>query len=160
MSIQDLGSVGELIAAIATIATLGYLGFQIRQNTRALKSSAFHGVTDSFNLINTTIAHDESLARIFRLGTEDLGQLSDDERVRFAFLLLSAFRVFETLYYQALNRTGETDLWETEKITMVALLSGPGTRAWWSANPLSFTPTFREFVEQEILPQVADIPAA
>jgi len=117
-------------------------------------------VTDSFNLINTTIAHDETLARIFRLGTEDLAQLTDDERVRFGFLFLSAFRVFETLYYQALNRTGDTGLWETEKTTMVALLSGPGTLVWWRANPLSFTPTFREFVEREILPQVAELPAA
>ena len=44
------------------LPTLVYVAFQIRQNTRALKSTAFHGVTDSFNQINNTIAHDESLA--------------------------------------------------------------------------------------------------
>jgi len=33
ITIQDLGSIGELIAAIATIATLAYLAIQIRQNT-------------------------------------------------------------------------------------------------------------------------------
>jgi hypothetical protein len=49
----DLGNVSELIAAIATIATLVYVAFQIRQNTRALKSTAFHGVTDSFNQSTT-----------------------------------------------------------------------------------------------------------
>ena len=36
MTIQDLGSIGELIAAIATIFTLVYLAFQINQNTRAI----------------------------------------------------------------------------------------------------------------------------
>ena len=30
MTIQDLGSIGELVAAIATIATLAYLAIQIR----------------------------------------------------------------------------------------------------------------------------------
>ena len=35
MTIQDLGSIGELVAAIATIATLVYLAIQIRQNTFA-----------------------------------------------------------------------------------------------------------------------------
>lgn len=39
MSIQDLGSLGELVAAIATIATLIYLATQIRQNTRMLEST-------------------------------------------------------------------------------------------------------------------------
>ena len=152
MTIQDLGSLGELIAAVATVATLVYLAAQIRQNTRALRSSSFHGVTDSFNQINMGIANDESLARIFRLGSEDLAQLTDDERVRFAFMFLSAFRVFETLYYQDIQRVGESNLWEAEKTTMVALLSGPGAREWWDSNLLSFTPSFREFVGREILP--------
>jgi hypothetical protein len=156
VTIQDLGSLGELIAAVATVATLVYLAAQIRQNTRALRSSSFHGVTDSFNQINMRIANDESLARIFRLGSEDLAQLTDDERVRFGFMFLSAFRVFETLYYQDIQRIGESQLWEAEKTTMVALLSGPGARVWWDSNPLSFTPSFREFVGLEILPRIPE----
>ena len=42
MSIQDLGSIGELIAALATLAALIYLAVQVRQNTRAIKSATFH----------------------------------------------------------------------------------------------------------------------
>ena len=41
MTIQDLGSIGELIAAIATVATLVYLAVQLKQNTRALRSQTF-----------------------------------------------------------------------------------------------------------------------
>lgn len=44
MTIQDLGSIGELVAAIATIATLAYLAVQVRQNTRSLRSSAFQAI--------------------------------------------------------------------------------------------------------------------
>ena len=40
MTIQDLGSIGELIAAIATVATLIYLAVQIRANTTALRIEA------------------------------------------------------------------------------------------------------------------------
>ncbi len=156
MTIQDLGSLGELIAAVATVATLVYLAAQIRQNTRALRSSSFHGVTDSFNQVNMRVANDESLARIFRLGSEDLAQLTDDERVRFGFMFLSAFRVFETLYYQDIQQIGESQLWEAEKTTMVALLSGSGARGWWDSNPLSFTPSFRAFVGREILPRISE----
>lgn len=39
MTIQDLGSIGELVAAIATVATLGYLGLGIRQNTESVRLS-------------------------------------------------------------------------------------------------------------------------
>ncbi len=40
MTIQDLGSLGELIAAVATVATLVYLALQIRQNTHTLRHAA------------------------------------------------------------------------------------------------------------------------
>ena len=39
MTIQELGSVGELIGAIATVATLIYLSLQIRQNTSLQRQS-------------------------------------------------------------------------------------------------------------------------
>ena len=38
MSFEDLGNLGELVAAIATVATLGYLALQLKQNTKALRS--------------------------------------------------------------------------------------------------------------------------
>ena len=40
MSLQDIGSIGELVGAIATVATLFYLAVQIRQNTAQLRESA------------------------------------------------------------------------------------------------------------------------
>ena len=39
MNIEQLGSLGEFIAAIATLATLVYLTVQIRQNTKQLRFS-------------------------------------------------------------------------------------------------------------------------
>jgi hypothetical protein len=136
------------------VVSLVYLAVQIRQNTRAVRASSFHGVTDSFNLLNVTIARDESLARIIRIGGESLSNLTEDERVRFGFLLLGVFRVFETLYYEKKQGTGDPALWTAEVGTMVALLAGPGAREWWASNPLSFTPEFRRFVELEILAKV------
>ena len=37
MTIQELGSLGELVAAIATLATLIYLALQIGANTTAVR---------------------------------------------------------------------------------------------------------------------------
>ena len=130
---------------------MAYLAIQIRQNTRAVRTSTFHGVTDSFNHLNATIAHDESLARIFRVGSGNLTELTADEQVRFSFFFLAAFRIFETLYYQNKQGTGDPALWAAEGGTMIALLSGPGALEWWDSNPLSFTPEFRAYVEREVL---------
>ena len=64
MSIQELGSLGEFIAAIATIATLAYLAVQVRQNTRALRSSTFEDVSGGMNQISTAIATHPELSSL------------------------------------------------------------------------------------------------
>tara|TARA_B100000586_G_C19986737_1_gene374470 strand:+ start:149 stop:679 length:531 start_codon:yes stop_codon:yes gene_type:complete len=45
MSFQDLGSIGEIVAAIATVITLLYLSTQIRQNIAITKAQFGHGLT-------------------------------------------------------------------------------------------------------------------
>ena len=41
MTVQDLGSLGELIAAVATVATRVYTAIQLKQTTHALRSQTF-----------------------------------------------------------------------------------------------------------------------
>jgi len=151
MTLEQYAYLGEIIAAVAVVVSLLYLAIQIRQNTKAVRTSNFHGITDSFNQINNTIANDESLARIFHVGMADFSQLNEDEKIRFNFMFLSAFRVMETLYYQSTQGVAEQQLWLVEQQTIKALLSGPGTLEWWSSNPLSLTPGFRKFVDENIL---------
>ena len=59
MTIQDLGSLGELIAAVATIATLVYLAMQIRQNTKQVRASTFQGVSRGWQEFLYTISSDD-----------------------------------------------------------------------------------------------------
>ena len=57
MTIQDLGSIGELIAAIATVVTLAYLALQIRQNTISTRAATLQTV------IHFSVGFVESLYR-------------------------------------------------------------------------------------------------
>jgi hypothetical protein len=146
---QLLGNYGEFLGAIAVVVTLGYLAAQIRQNTRSVRASSFQSGVDGINLLNNLLAQDESLARIFRTGNERLGSLTEDERVRYGFLYLSAFRSFESMYFHYLHGTG-TELWGTHKEHISVLLTNPGVQEWWKNNPLTFTPEFSQFVEQRL----------
>ena len=44
VTVQDLGSVGELVAAVATVATFGHLAVQTRQNSESVRMSAEIGL--------------------------------------------------------------------------------------------------------------------
>lgn len=148
MTIQDLGSIGEFVAAIATIATLIYLAVQIRYNTQATRSSSFHAISDSMNHVNIAVAQTPELARIWLAGSTDRASLSQEERHQYDLILLSYFHVFETVHYQARVGAGERDLVLAEERSLAALLETPGVRAWWAENPYAFGPEFRSYLEK------------
>ena len=150
MTIEQLGNIGEFIAAIATLITLAYLAVQIRQNTRAVRAASHHSVTDSFNHLNAIIGTDPSAARIYRLGLEGLENLNEDEQFSFAFLMLGYLRVFETLFYQRDIGAAEEQLYESEHNSLRWAFSRAGARDWWRSNEISFSPEFRAHIDQLI----------
>ena len=64
MSFEDLGNLGELVAAIATVATLGYLALQLKQNTKALRSQTFQQSSMDMSLTANAISSNGELAEI------------------------------------------------------------------------------------------------
>ena len=56
MSIQDIGSIGELVGALAVIISLIYLATQIRQNTRAVRIQITQAIMESSNRIGDALA--------------------------------------------------------------------------------------------------------
>lgn len=148
VTIQELGSLGELVAAIATVATLIYLALQIRRNTQATRAGSFHAISDSMNHVNVSVAQNPELARIWVVGSADRGTLSEQERLQYDNVLLSYFHVFETMHYQARVGAGERNLLVAEERSLAALFSTPGVREWWSENPYAFGPEFRSYLER------------
>lgn len=147
MTIQDLGSLGELIAAIATVVTLVYLALQIRQNTHATRASSFHAVSDARNQVNLAVVQDAELARIWLEGGANRSALGDEDRLRFDISLLSYFHVIETMHYQASVGAGEKGLLVAEERSIRDLFSKPGIREWWQQNPWAFGIEFRKYIE-------------
>ena len=55
MNIQDLGSIGELIAAAAIIATLIYLARQVRANTKITQTASRVEITRDYRDMNNAL---------------------------------------------------------------------------------------------------------
>jgi hypothetical protein len=68
MSIQDLGSLGELVGAVAVVLSLIYLATQIRQNTQATRAASYEDVAQGVRAFMALIANDEGVADIYLRG--------------------------------------------------------------------------------------------
>jgi hypothetical protein len=82
VTIQDLGSIGELLAAVATIATLAYLARQIRGSNLVAQSEADRASSLATNTFGLAIAQDPDLADLFVRGLSDYSSLETVEKTR------------------------------------------------------------------------------
>lgn len=148
MSLEEIYYFSQIVAVVGIFASLIFVGLQVRQNTKALRATSHHAVTDSFNAINNMIANDPAFARRWRLGNAGSEELNEDERASVAFMMLAYSRIFETLYYQYKNGTLDKKLFDAELKTLKwTVTENPGFLAWWVANPISLSAEFRAFID-------------
>ena len=95
MSIQELGSIGEFIAAIATILTLVYLAFQINQNTRAIRASMLEATGSRSMELAKFVAGDPELTRIVTTAMTHGTELEEADKSRLQIVFMAAMRSYE-----------------------------------------------------------------
>ena len=100
MTIEDLGNLGDLIAAIATVATLLYLAQQIRRSSKSVEGSSVQAILE---LEITTYALKAQYANVYRRGCANILDLDDDERVIFEQLVSSEMSLFNSAFIQVQN---------------------------------------------------------
>ena len=117
MTIQDLGSIGELIAALATVATLIYLATQIKQSKEQISQSnslarfnAVRNVMDQFNELNKLIVTDKSLRQVLEK-PDDLSPEESEQVYTYAMMFCAVWTSV-----QAAHDNGQIDEWLFEAV--------------------------------------------
>jgi hypothetical protein len=151
MTVQDLGSIGELIGAVATVATLGYLAVQIRANTRMMRQQSSHAGRTMASQGALALAHDQQLAGVFRRGLASFETLEPDEQIQFAFLL--GYYVMNVEHHFSDFTTGLTDGTGLERawVGVEQILKSPGGRAFWkNQGSRTYPADFAQFIESRL----------
>jgi hypothetical protein len=154
LTIQDMGSIGEFIAAIATLVTLVYLAVQIRQNTSSVRASMFQESVRDMAVAGDVLSSDAELAKIWWVGAHDFDALQPDERLRFAAYALSLFRRMENIFYQTQHGALDSGFGESVIGSVHIMRSQAGVVAWWGRARVMFSPGFREYVGREFTPGI------
>jgi hypothetical protein len=152
VSIQDLGSIGELLAAIATIATLVYLARQIRGSNQVARAEARRGSQSSGSATYLAIAQAPDLAALFVRDLGDYRSLDPVEKTRFQFLLTGVLEGTMMSVGDSEFGLGDDEGLARATRTVNRFLSTPGGRAWFRVNADVVTSAFYRFVLEELGP--------
>jgi hypothetical protein len=149
VTIQDLGSIGELIAAVATIATLAFLATQIRQSNKAARTTAELELPQKFAEWHARISAQPELARIWDAAAEDFESLGPDEIRRFRWIVAELFLVFEAQYYAYRGGLLSEASWLIKRNTILALLENPILGEQWTSRMVPYSEEFRKEIDTQ-----------
>jgi hypothetical protein len=146
MSLEDLGNIGEFVAAVGVIISLVYLAVQIRQNTRSSRAASYQAAVTSISDLMREVGADPDLARIIATGGADLSTLTPSERMQFNYFALSIIRNFENIHYQYISGAIDEDTWLGWAARIKSSFATPGAQEWWRGQAPAFSKAFQEFV--------------
>jgi hypothetical protein len=150
MNWDAIGAVGEIFGAIAVFVSLVYLAVQTRNNTRALRSSAFHQVRESFSQVSLAMAVDPELAILVNSAVMNNQSLTDNEVIRYHFLLTTLVRRGESAYFQSSEGTLQMETWMGIKETLVNALSNDYGVTWLDRASGRFTTEYIEEISKAV----------
>ena len=147
MTIQDLGSIGELIGAVATIATLVYLALQIRQNTQSVRIAAEMDVSHQFADWCGRVVEDPNLGRIWDAASVEPETLTEDEQRIYLWYVAQIFSYYEGLYHLFVKGHIAPGTWEPKADFLQVLLKQSLVDTWWRARIAPFSNEFFEYID-------------
>jgi len=150
VTIQDLGSLGELVAAIATVFTLAYLALQIRQNTRTLEQASERATIEDSSRWRSKLIQSPEIANLYRKGTLEPESLDPIEKLRFRMLMDELF------YHWQSEHKNRPDSQQGHVMFIGPTLATPGGAQYWQRSKPQFTSEFIEHVNRALNAKGAD----
>lgn len=150
MTIQELGSLGEFVAAIATVATLIYLAVQIRHNTTVTQEQNMRDLLRQYDFCTPVVANPD-LASLLRRGLQDFEALDKDQQARFHFFWHPVFLEREAMWRaHRKGLLGDQDLYTANIQALVALINTPGGAQWWAMEQTVLSQEFVGAIEAQM----------
>ena len=145
---EALGAIANVLAAVGVIATLIYLSVQIRQNTKAVRSSSIQNLVQNFSTTAQAAVENEEIIPLLLKGNAGLDGLTEVERARLHFWFIVTFRRFEGVYFQRDLGIVDADVIDGFERSHLAVLASKGAQEWWATSNGIFNSGFVRYVEQ------------
>jgi hypothetical protein len=147
MNWEAIGALSEFFGAGGVIVTLAFLARQIQQNTRAVRASTNHALTEQRNDLNLRFGLDSSATELVLRGARSPEDLDFHERYRHALLMRAVLGIWEDTYVQYRERMCDAETWEITKVALRPVITAPGFSAWWERDREIFKAGFRSEVD-------------
>lgn len=131
MSLQDWGSIGEVVSAIGVIVTLIYLATQIRQNTRQIRNEGHQAITESYSVTLGQLLADDALFKTIVRGCQDWDSITAFQQSQCHIFFHQHLMHFRTAFQLHDKGAIDDDVYRSIEGVHLRFMANPGNCVWW-----------------------------
>jgi hypothetical protein len=146
MSWDEISAISQAIGSIAVVFSVLYLAIQVHHSTRIAKLAAQDAATASLRDVTKPFAENAELARIWRIGLEDLKSLSLEEQARFFHSTYQFLKAFETIHFHHVYGLMDEQIWNGWCGLLKHYVASPGINEYWKVRHDLFSVRFQQFI--------------
>lgn len=148
MNWDAIGAIGEIVGALAVFITLVYLALQIRQNTRAVHSSALDSTVNTISIARQSIYENDEVARVYLKGQATPEELDDLERLKFRLLVHNLMLSESNIFAQAKISDLPISEWQAQVAVIKRVVNSAGGAWFWKEFAQDFDAEFRSEIDR------------
>ena len=146
MNWEEVSAISQLIGSIAVVFSVLYLAIQVHQSTRIAKLAAQDAAATSLRNVTRPFAENADLARIWRLGLENLDALSAEDQARFFHSTYQFLKAYETIHFHHVYGLMDEQIWQGWCGLLKHYIASPGIDHYWRLRHDFFSQRFQQFV--------------
>lgn len=148
MNWEAINATAQIISSIAVVASLWYLAVQVHRSTRIAKLTAHDAAAAALRDVTKQFSENEEVARIWRVGLENLDSLSADDRARFYHVAFQFLKAMETIHFHYIYGLMDEQIWRGYWNLYRHYLAAPGLEYYWQRRGRElFSERFRTFAD-------------
>lgn len=143
---EAISAIAQIIGSIAVVFSVLYLAVQVHGSTRVAKLAAQDAAATALREVTKPLAENAELARIWRIGLENLQALSAEEQGRFFHSTYQFLKAFETIHFHHVHGVMDEQIWQGWCGLLRHYIASPGMEHYWKLRRDLFSKRFQEFI--------------
>lgn len=148
MKLRDAANWAEVVSAVAIVVSLIYVGIQVTDNTSATRSATASHANTEFIDWYEHISADPEIVDVWYRGVREPETLTDQEFLRFVFLVHIIMLQFQNNFYLVEEGTLDKKVLESITLTLTTIKGTAGFDRYWALRKQLFYPEYRMFIEE------------
>ena len=146
MNWDAISAISQMVGSIAVVCSVLYLAIQVHRSTRIAQLAAQDTAATALREVTRPFAENAELARLWRVGLEDLQALSAEDQTRFFHSTYQFLKAFETIHFHHVYGLLEEQTWQGWCGLLRHYVASPGIEHYWRLRHDLFSKRFQEFI--------------